>query len=341
MYQKASDLYRDGGGIIMKKAEKFYSSRLKDSGFQEIPMNGRYNPAGKLYQLSNEYGEGYYWIYEEKDLYAIKIHDFFYYEDYFLDIHSMEWPESLNITYFESVSGEEIIPYRRLSTDSVKIFFGGKQTYRAVIHKNIPIRSIGIEIFPEYYDKYLHEICGSEYENPHEALLGIDQSVRFPELIALLRQIWQYQGEGMSAHLFYNGKIAEAVALIVAYRQMHPVKERKPLPLKDVEYLGAVAAYISDHFQTELTLEHLANIACMGTTKLKSSFKQQYGCTITEYIRQRRLSHAENLLVSTDFTMMQIAKTVGYSNAGRFANDFKKSTGLYPAEFRKSARKSV
>lgn len=325
----------------MKKEEKFYSSRLEQSGFKEIPVNGDYSPAGKLYQLSEEYGEGYFWIYEEKDLYAIKIHDFYYYKDYFLDIHSMEWPECLNITYFESVSGEEIMPYRRLSTDFVKIFFGGEQTYRAVIHKNIPIRSIGIEIFPEYYDKYLREIYGDEYENPHDALLGIDQSVRFPELIALLRQIWHYQGEGMSAHLFYNSKIAEAVALIVAYHQKHPSKETKPLSLKDTEYLGAVAAYISDHFQAELTLEHLANIACMGTTKLKSSFKQQYGCTITEYIRQRRLSHAETLLVSTDFTIMQIAKTVGYSNAGRFANDFQKSTGLYPAEYRKSFHRNL
>lgn len=176
-------------------------------------------------------------------------------------------------------------------------------------------------------------------ENPQEALLGVDQSVRFPELIALLRQIWHYQGEGMSARLFYNGKIAEAVALIVAYHQKHPVKETKPLSLKDTEYLGVVAAYISDHFQTELPLEHLANIACMGTTKLKSSFKQQYGCTITEYIRHRRLSHAETLLVSTDFTMMQIARTVGYSNGGRFAHDFKQSTGLYPAEFRKMSQR--
>lgn len=323
----------------MSKSEKFFSTKLEESGFTEISNISPYNPAGKLYALSKEYGEGYYWIYEEKDLYAIKIHDFLYYKDYFLDVHSMEWPESLNITYFESVSGEELVPYRRLQADFVKIFFGGEQSYRAVIHKNIPIRSIGIEIFPEYYIGYLRKAYGNEYENPHEALLGIDQAIQFPELVAVLRQIWHYQGEGMSARLFYDGKIAEAVALIVAYHQKHPLKDTKPLSMKDVEYLNAVASYIGDHFQTELSLEHLANIACMGTTKLKSSFKQQYGCTITEYIRQRRLSHAEMLLVSTDFTIMQIAKTVGYSNAGRFAHDFKQSTGLLPAEYRKAARK--
>ena len=98
----------------MSKAENFFTTKLEESGFVEIPTVSPYNSAGKLYQLSNKYGEGYYWIYEEKKLYAIKIHNFFYYNDYFLDVHSMEWPESLNITYFESVSGEEIVPYRRL-----------------------------------------------------------------------------------------------------------------------------------------------------------------------------------------------------------------------------------
>ena len=40
----------------------------------------------------------------------------------------------------------------------------------------------------------------------------------------------------------------------------------------------------------------LTQIACMGTTKLKSCFKKYYDCTITEYIQQRRMSQAEYLL---------------------------------------------
>ena len=58
-------------------------------------------------------------------------------------------------------------------------------------------------------------------------------------------------------------------------------------------------------------LERLAKIACMGTTKLKTSFKQLQGCTITEYIQQRRMSQAEHLLIDTDFTMGQIAEMIG------------------------------
>ena len=96
-----------------------------------------------------------------------------------------------------------------------------------------------------------------------------------------------------------------------------------------------MAAYLSDHYAAEIPMERLTQIACMGTTKLKSSFKKVYDCTITEYIQQRRMSQAEYLLTNTDLSIGQIAQTVGYSTSSRFAELFRKSTGLLPGEFRK------
>ena len=67
---------------------------------------------GQCWTLSPEVGEGSYWIYAKKDLYDIKIHDFLFYEDCFLEF---PMPECLSITQYESISGEELSPYRRLS----------------------------------------------------------------------------------------------------------------------------------------------------------------------------------------------------------------------------------
>lgn len=318
--------------------ENFYKTKLLESGFQEEGPNELYSPIGKLFRIQKEYGEGAYWVYGQKDLYDIKIHDFYFYKDLFFDIETLEWPECLSITYYESVSGEEIMPYRRLNAGCVQTFLGGYKPYKAIFHKNIPIRSIGIEIMPAYYEEYLKEAYPDEYIAPHDAFRNIDQSNYFPEMIALLRRVWNYRGDGMAAKLFYEAKVAEAVSMVLEYnRKRKPVKEAR-ISAQDLKLLENVAAYINDHFNCELSLEHLSHIACMGTTKLKSSFKQIYGGTITEYIQQRRMSHAENLLSSTNFTIEQIARAVGYSNSGRFAGAFRKSTGLFPAEYRKKAQ---
>ena len=86
-------------------------------------------------------------------------------------------------------------------------------------------------------------------------------------------------------------------------------------------------------------LERLAGIACMSQSKLEGCFKQHFGCTVTQYIQGRRMSQAEHLLIDTDFTMDQIAQMIGYTTSSRFAELFKKSTGILPIEYRGIARR--
>ena len=76
----------------------------------------------------------------------------------------------------------------------------------------------------------------------------------------------------------------------------------------------------------------------MSETKLKDCFRRQFGCSVTQYIQARRMSQAEHLLIDTAFTMGQIAQMISYTTSSRFAELFKKSTGILPVEYRKLAR---
>ena len=116
--------------------------------------------------------------------------------------------------------------------------------------------------------------------------------------------------------------------MVVEYQKKRPDKTIHKLSQQDIESIQTVASYLSDHYAFDIPLERLTQIACMGTTKLKSCFKKYYDCTITEYIQQRRMSQAEYLLAYTELTVGQVAQTVGYSTSSRFAELFRKSTGL-------------
>lgn len=320
----------------MAGIENYYQNKLLENGFHEESFNNSFNPIGKLYSIPSEIGKGVYWVYGQKNLYDIKIHDFYFYEDSFFDLQSRE---CLGICYYESISGEEISPYRRLTAGCVKCFIGGLAPCKTLVHKNIPIRTIDIEIMPAYYEQYLKETFPSVYTDPREAFHNISWSDNFPEMISLLRQIWNYHGDGIAAKLFYEGKVAEALSLILEYNRRQKDIDEVHISIQDMKSLENVTAYLNDHFNCNISVEHLCYIACMGRTKFKTLFKQVYSCTVTEYIEQRRLSHAENLLTTTDFTVEQISTAIGYSNAGRFANLFKKSTGLLPLEYRKNAQR--
>ena len=52
----------------------------------------------------------------------------------------------------------------------------------------------------------------------------------------------------------------------------------------------------------------------------------------------RFMSQAEHLLIDTDFTMGQIAQMIGYTTSSRFAELFKKSTGILLIKYRRMVR---
>ena len=166
-----------------------------------------------------------------------------------------------------------------------------------------------------------------------ESFQSLDQTDHFPEMVRLLKEVRDYRGEGLAAKLFYNGKVAEAEALVVERHRAHPAP-RRTLTQEDERMLADVAAYITAHCADRLPLERLARIGCMGVSKLKDAFHARYGCTITQYIQGQRMERAEQLLANTDLPVGQIAQIVGYQNPSRFAQLFRRSTGQSPAAFR-------
>lgn len=82
---------------------------------------------GLCWRQAGPGGSGYFWTYGQQDLYMLKIHDFYFHEDQLLEFC---WPESLSVTWYESISGEEFSPCRRLVSGCVKSFIGGREPYR-------------------------------------------------------------------------------------------------------------------------------------------------------------------------------------------------------------------
>jgi len=156
------------------------------------------------------------------------------------------------------------------------------------------------------------------YANPRQPLTTLKATTTFPEMIILLRQIAAYRGANLTSALFYEGKVYEALALIMKLVIAH-------------KFLKKVFTKLSI---LQLTLNHLTKVSCMDATKLKKLFKEVYHCTITEYIQKQRVHQAEKLLAHTGLPINEIARTVGYQSAGRFSELFKRYAELTPKEYR-------
>ena len=100
-----------------------YAGAMAEHGFVPEPDNRRYGSMGLCWRQAGPGGSGYFWTYGQQDLYMLKIHDFYFHEDQLLEFC---WPESLSVTWYESISGEEFSPCRRLVSGCVKSFIGAR-----------------------------------------------------------------------------------------------------------------------------------------------------------------------------------------------------------------------
>ncbi|MEW6418909.1 MAG: response regulator transcription factor [Nitrospirota bacterium] len=108
---------------------------------------------------------------------------------------------------------------------------------------------------------------------------------------------------------------------------------------KDEFILDGIAAYIEEKYMKELTLDKIANMACMNRFKFCRAFKERFGKTFTSYLNSIRLKKASELLKYPNLTITEIAFFVGYGSFSQFKRVFKKVYGVSPKEYRRSINK--
>ncbi|MCA0754803.1 bifunctional transcriptional activator/DNA repair enzyme AdaA [Paenibacillus sp. N4] len=124
-------------------------------------------------------------------------------------------------------------------------------------------------------------------------------------------------------------------AISAGYR---PCKRCRPRGLRvpDEEWIASVTDYIDRSISNRsLTLKVLADISHGSPYHLHRTFKRVTGLTPVEYIRQRRIGKAKELLLSTELSVAEAGACAGLPNASYFITLFKKITGLTPAEYRR------
>jgi AraC-like DNA-binding protein len=91
-----------------------------------------------------------------------------------------------------------------------------------------------------------------------------------------------------------------------------------------------VQLIISEHLASPLSVNELAEQACLSATQFKKVFKEATGCTVMQYIAHQRMDRAKALLSHTDYPVSIVAEKVGYLDVSAFSRRFSKHFGVCP-----------
>lgn len=95
-----------------------------------------------------------------------------------------------------------------------------------------------------------------------------------------------------------------------------------------------VRDYITDHIDEDMTLAGLSEKLGISITNMQRIFKNAYGMTVKDFIRESRLVAARNAMEKDGLTIGQAAWIAGYKSPANFATAFKRVFGITPSEAR-------
>lgn len=116
----------------------------------------------------------------------------------------------------------------------------------------------------------------------------------------------------------------------------HYFKARANHKAVDNPILERMLHYIDTYYQEEISLRSISTVFNANTTYLGRIFKDATGQSFSSYLNMLRIDKSKTLLLQTDSTIQEIASQVGYNSANYFVNVFKKTTGMFPRQYRSS-----
>ena len=140
-------------------------------------------------------------------------------------------------------------------------------------------------------------------------------------------------------HLSYvNAKILELTC--IALERIIQVEPKNELPVKlnsrDERAVKIVREIVSKNLADVPSVREICLMVGMNRNKLHYGFKHFYNVSLSQFIKEERLSRSYGLLEETEKTVIEIALEVGFQHQSSLSTAFKKKYGISPIQLRKN-----
>ena len=113
-------------------------------------------------------------------------------------------------------------------------------------------------------------------------------------------------------------------------RRMREIKKGSVVSL----HVKRCSDYIYEHLHENITLADLAKREKLNPSYLSKLFSKELGMGVKDYIIKAKIDTAKNILRYSEFPILDISISLGYSSQSAFTADFRQATGLTPKKYR-------
>jgi AraC-like DNA-binding protein len=147
-----------------------------------------------------------------------------------------------------------------------------------------------------------------------------------------LQQILNCRHRGMTRKLFLESRALELIAYQLSHISAIETRPEKVPAMHPNDRRQTVFAHalLVKNIENPPHLKDLANAVGMSHPKLNRCFRQVFGATVFECLRNERLLRAKEMLEHQGLTVTEAAYAVGYNSISHFSQAYKKQFGRSP-----------
>lgn len=175
------------------------------------------------------------------------------------------------------------------------------------------------------------------FENNEPLFLYNPKKIVTAEMHFIMSQIKHNNLPQDIREMYVESKTLELLSLQLS-NFSSPQKSETFISNLDKKKLEFARDIIKDTVSSPMTIKELSKEAGINEMKLKSGFKNLFGCTVHNYMVDERLYLSKSLLLADDKGVAEVAQLCGYEYASHFSTAFRKRFGLSPREFMKNNR---
>ena len=182
----------------------------------------------------------------------------------------------------------------------------------------------------ENINKYLSLILENT-DRRYVYLRGDDPLTR--ELFEVITKLHRENcGEKKDYEIFIKGYMEVLLGLLYRNDILYNIEES--YNKEAVKKIWPVIEYIDKNYQYKISLEHLSSTLNVNREYFCRIFKEATNVTPVEYVNFVRIWKAENLLSTTDHSILEISMEVGFSSVSYFNRVFKGLKKVAPSAYR-------
>lgn len=184
-----------------------------------------------------------------------------------------------------------------------------------------------------------NDICGEIWNGLSSAKCCC---LPIPErIMSNVRSIVGYRQSGYpSAKALVENCVFETILLLlqaIGITEVGTVAHQSAESVKDVR-VELAKQFVSDNIESPLTVSEIAAYCYISEKQLTRLFLGVEGCSPGDYIRRQRMLYAEELLRTSEASLSEICRIMGFANESGFNAFFKKYNGMPPGEYRKMVK---